>query len=156
MRRRSEGLGAIPLTVCALILTVILIFIADAARLFMPERESSIEAELLLEALDAPSADALLSETALSLEGGIPCEILHIGERTPQSIRTVTRDGRILSLPSAHRFSVSVTLRIKGKSTEDGFLAGGSRRLLAGSTVTVEGKRMSATGQIRALTLLPA
>ena len=67
----------------------------------------------------------------------------------------LSRSGKYLFITNRGENEI-VTLRIKGKSTEDGFLAGGSRRLLAGSTVTVEGKRMSATGQIRALTLLPA
>ena len=142
-----------PLAIGALLLSLILVFSLDASRLFSGGDTDFAEADILLENMDRVTAEALLSEESFSIGGKARCEAVFIGEITPQPIREITRDGRMITLPSSQRFCARLTLRIRGKRTEDGFLASGSLRLLAGSRLHLDGKRITAEGLLLSLSL---
>ncbi len=144
-----------PLAIGALLISLLLVLITDASRLWKPQSDTWVSADVLLENMDAATAQALLEEAALSLNGGAPSPVLSIGEIRPQPIREITRDGRILTLPSGRLFCTQVTLRVQGKKTDDGFLAGGSLRLLAGSRQQIDGKKMTATGLLLSISSAP-
>ena len=151
MRRETEKSIFMPIAICALILSLLLILFSDAARLFSKRSEALAEVQILLEGMDKETAEALASETAFSMDG-VPCGAVSIGEAEPQAIRTTTRDGRILLLPSARLFCASLVLHVSGEATEDGFLAGKSRRLLVGSRIRIEGRRIAAQGLLLSVT----
>lgn len=149
MKQRS-GFPLTAVLLCGLILSLLLVLIADGARFFLPKNQDRLRAEILLEDLDLAAAEALSEESTLSLDGSAPCRVLSIG-RAEGMLRLETGNGRILSLPSRHRFSVKLTLLLEGKSTEDGFLAFGTRRILQGAQVTLTGARMTGKGRILSL-----
>lgn len=153
MKKKKEGIGFMPLAIGALLLSLLLVLFMDASRLLTPQSDGWMQAKILLEDMDAATVEALRSETALSIDGTVPSAILRIDEIRPQPIREITRDGRILTLPSTRRFCAQVTLSVQGTRTEDGFLAGGSHRLLAGSHLQAEGKRMVASGLLVSIAL---
>ena len=151
MRGSKEKIGFMPLAIGALLLSLILVLAADASRLFLKKDLASAEVHILLENLDLTTAEALLSEEAFSVNGGEMHTAVFIGELAPQPIRQITREGRIITLPSSRRFCAHLTLLVNGEITEDGFLAGGSHRLLAGSHVRIDGKKTTAEGLLLSL-----
>ena len=152
MRRENEGIGFMPLAIGALLLSLVLVLAMDASRLFSSGEAVFAEADIWLENMDRVTAESLLSEKTLSI-GTARCEVVFIGEITPQPVREITRSGRIITLPSSRRFCTHLTLRVYGKRTEDGFLASGGRRLLCGSRLTLDGKRITAEGLLLSLSL---
>ena len=145
MKRENEKRILMPLAICALLLSLLLILLTDASRLLTKKNGAIAAVQILLEDMDKETAEALASESAFVLEGA-SCSIASIGKTEPQSIRITTRDGRILALPSERLFCARLTLYVQGTATEDGFLAGGSHRLLVGSRLRLEGMRMTASG----------
>ena len=151
MRGRLGGIGFTPLWIIALALSLLLILITDGARLFTAKEDGHAVATLLLEGLDGATAEALANETSFTLEGGARCRLLSLGEIAPESVLFTDREGNIRSLPSAHLLCATVTLEIPGRATDDGFLAGGSRRLLCGARVRIDGEKTTATGLLLSL-----
>lgn len=151
MRGRLRGIGFTPLWIIALTLSLLLILLTDGARLFTSKEDGRAVATLLLDGLDGATAEALASETAFTLEGGARCRLLSMGEIAPESVLFTDREGNIRALPSTRRFRATVTLEIPGRVTDDGFLAGGSRRLLCGARVRIDGDKTTATGLLLSL-----
>lgn len=151
MKNERKALGFMPLAICALLLSLLLVLITDASRLFSKEESAVAEIHILLENMDETTAEALLAESAFSIGGERMHEAVFIGGIEPQSVRITTRDGRIVFLPSAHRFCARIVLRVHGKKTDDGFLADKGQRLLAGGRLRVDGERITASGLLLSL-----
>ncbi len=137
--------------VCGLILSLLLVFFAGGARLLFFKPNAEILVEIRLENMDGAAAEALLSETELSLDGSTPLRIVARTAAEPQMLAEQSRDGRILLVPSAHLFTARLTLLATGQIGEDGFLALGKHRLLAGAVARLDGERMTAEGRILSL-----
>ena len=150
MKTRTR-LPAGALIVCALMLSLLLVLLADGARFFSPKGEERMLAFVLLEDMDATTAEAVLAEAEFSIDGSAPCPVLHCGEITADRHLETRSDGTILSLPSKRRFSAQITLLLEGKAEQDGFLAFGTRRILPGGTLRFDGERMTAKGRILSL-----
>jgi len=153
-KKKANALGVTPILIGGLMLSLLLVLIADGARLLAPKTEDRVLAEILLENLDAETARVLSQEQTFSIEGSEPCPVERIGETSAQPIRQILPDGRILLLPSEIRFRAKVTVVLSGRRTEDGFLAFGNRRLLPGTHVQLLGKRTSSEGLL--LSIYPA
>lgn len=151
-KKRAAGLGVTPILIGGLLLSFLLVLIKDGTRLLAPRAEEQMLAEILLENLDAETAQALSQEQAFSVEGSDPCPVEQIGETSAQPIRQVLPDGRILLLPSGIRFRTRVTVVLSGRRTEDGFLAFGNRRMLPGTRVRLLGKRTAGEGLLLSIT----
>ncbi len=151
-KKRAVGLGAMPILIGGLMLSLLLVLITDGARLLAPQAEDRMLAEILLENLDAATAQALAGEQAFSIEGSELCPVDRIGEASAQPIREVLPDGRILLLPSGSRFRARVTVVLPGRRTEEGFLAFGNRRVLPGARVRLLGKRTAGEGLVLSVT----
>ena len=150
-QKNTAGIGIVPLLIGGLILSLLLVLLSDGTRFFKPEREDKMLAEILLENLDAQTAAAVCEESAFSFGGGELCQVHAAGAVAAQPIQQITRDGRILLLPSQCLFCVTVTVELSGKSEADGFLAFGNQRLLPGARVHLSGKRTTADGLLLSL-----
>ncbi len=153
--KKDTTIGVMPILILGLVASFFLVLITDSARFFAPPKNDRVQAEFLLENLDAAVAEALSNETALSLDGSELCPIRHAEEATAQPISRVTDDGRILLFPSQSRFCAKVTLEITGRNT-DGFLAFGNRRLLLGARIPLFGTRITGEGLLLSLSPLEA
>ena len=149
--------GAFPFTgiiVCGLLLSFLLVLITDGTRLLIPKKSTQMLVEILLEDMDVAVSEALRSETRFSMDGSPLCHAHSVGE-TEALVRLMhSTDGKILALPSRRSFTARLTLLLEGRQTEDGFLAFGTRRILCGAQVRIDGQRMTAKGRI--LSLKPA
>ena len=143
--------GFTALWIIGLFCALILVLILDGARLFAPEATESMVAEFLLEEMDAPTAQALLSETHMALSGEDACRILEIREAQPQKRLYTQKNGRILLLPSKDRFCARVLIELPGKMNEESFLAFGSLPLRPGARFRLQGAKMTAEGLLLAL-----
>lgn len=150
-RKNVAGIGILPLLIGGLILSLLLVLLADGTRFFKPKKDDKMLAEILLENLDARTAAAVGAESSFSFGGSGLCPINAIGTVAAQPIRQITRDGRILLLPSQRLFCVTVTVELHGKNAADGFLAFGNQRLLPGAHVRLAGERMTAEGLLLSL-----
>ncbi len=151
MKGENKTFGFMPLAICALLLSLLLVLITDASRLFSKKENAVADIQILLEDMDQATAEALRNEKAFSISGSKMHEAIFIGEIKPQSVRVSTRDGRIIFLPSNRRFCAYVHLRVPGKKTEDGFLADKGQRLLVGSRLHLDGERITASGLLLSL-----
>ena len=61
-------------------------------------------------------------------------------ETVPSTVRVVTADGRILSLPSPTERDLLLTLHTDGRMTEDGFFAGRHLAVRPGTTMKLRGE----------------
>jgi hypothetical protein len=154
--KKDTAIGIMPILILGLAASFFLVLITDSARFFAPPKSDRMQAEFLLENLDAAVAEALPDETALSLSGSELCPVRHIEKATAQPVSRVTDDGRILLFPSKSRFCAKVTLEISGRNTEDGFLAFGNRRLLLGARIPLFGTRVTGEGLLLSLSPLEA
>ena len=144
-------LGFTALGILGLFFALILVLILDGARLFASDETKTVQAEFLLEEMDAPTAEVLLSETHLAPQGGDACRILEIHEVQPQKRLYTQKNGHILLLPSKDRFCVRVVLALPGKMSEDGFLAFGSLPMRPGARFGLKGTQMMSEGLLLSL-----
>ena len=61
-KKKANALGVTPILIGGLMLSLLLVLIADGARLLAPKTEDRVLAEILLENLDAETARVLAQE----------------------------------------------------------------------------------------------
>ena len=152
MKTKKDGISLTALLIFGLILSFLIVLITDSARFFHPREEEEMLVEIRLENMDGAMAEALLSETEFSVDDSSPCRIASLTPPKPQLRTEQSRDGHILLLPSARLFTAPLTLSVTGRKSDEGFLAFGTRRWLAGGHVRLYGNRMTAEGLILSLT----
>lgn len=155
--KQSKGkfpFGFTALWIAGLFFALILVVVLDGARLFAKNEANTVQAEFLLEEMDAPTAKALLSETHLAPQGEDACRILEMQEAQPQKRLYTQKNGRILLLPSKDRFCARIRIEIPGKMSEEGFLAFGSLPMRPGARFRLQGTQMTGEGLL--LSLSPA
>lgn len=149
--KKNNSLGFTALCITGLFFGLLLILILDGARLLGAKETETMLAEFLLEEMDAPTVEALLSETHLAPQGESACRILEIREKQPQKRLYTQKSGRILLLPSKDRFCARILLELPGRMDADGFLAFGSLPMRPGARFRLQGARMTGEGLLLSL-----
>ncbi len=75
-------------------------------------------------------------------------EIVEISEAEPTRSNAETADGQIVQAPQPERYTVEVTVKTKGKESDNSYITADSNELSAGSVIDIYSKYVHTSGRI--------